>query len=86
MKEIELRSIGGHVEVYSEAGVFLFSADTVQEALQELVQDDLKRGGTIMKEIELRSIGGHVEVYSEAGVFLFSADTVQEALQELEQP
>lgn len=38
MKEIELRSIWGHVEVYSEAGVFLFSADTVQEALQELEQ------------------------------------------------
>jgi len=35
MKEIELRQIGGHVEVYS-AGVFLFSADTVREALQEL--------------------------------------------------
>lgn len=36
MKNIELRYVGRHVEVYSEAGVFLFSADTVREAMEEL--------------------------------------------------
>lgn len=36
MLEIEMRYVGGHVEVYSGAGVFLFSADTVREAMAEL--------------------------------------------------
>lgn len=31
-----IRFISGHVEVYDEQGTFLFSADTQQEALQEL--------------------------------------------------
>ena len=31
MKDIELRYVGGHVEVYTEAGAFLFSADTLRE-------------------------------------------------------
>ena len=32
----EIRSVGGHVEVYTRGGVFLFSADTVREAMEEL--------------------------------------------------
>lgn len=36
MKEFELRYVGSHVEVYSENGAFLFSADTVREAMEEL--------------------------------------------------
>ena len=36
MKDIELRYVGGHVEVYTEAGAFLFSADTLREAMEEL--------------------------------------------------
>ena len=28
MKDVELRYVGGHVEVYTGAGAFLFSADT----------------------------------------------------------
>ena len=32
MSEYEIRSVGGHVEVYTRGGVFLFSADTVREA------------------------------------------------------
>ena len=32
----ELRYVRGHVEVYDEAGVFCFSADTVSEAQEEL--------------------------------------------------
>lgn len=36
MLEIEMRYVGGHVEVYSGAGIFLFSADTVREAMAEL--------------------------------------------------
>ena len=31
MKDIELRYVGGHVEVYTVAGAFLFSADTLRE-------------------------------------------------------
>ena len=31
MKDVELRYVGGHVEVYTEAGAFLFSADTLRE-------------------------------------------------------
>lgn len=34
-REIEMRFVGGHVEVYA-AGRFLFSADTMREAMQEL--------------------------------------------------
>ena len=34
--DCELRYVGGHVEVYSLAGVFLFSADTAREAMEEL--------------------------------------------------
>ena len=36
MSEYEIRSVGGHVEVYTGAGWFLFSADTVREAMEEL--------------------------------------------------
>lgn len=36
MKEFEMRYVGSHVEVYSSSGVFLFSADTVREAMEEL--------------------------------------------------
>ena len=43
MKEIELRSIGGHVEVYSEAGVFLFSADTVRKRCKSWNSRKLRR-------------------------------------------
>ena len=31
MKDVELRYVGGHVEVYTGAGAFLFSADTLRE-------------------------------------------------------
>lgn len=36
MLEIEMRYVGGHVEVYTRTGTFLFSADTVREAMEEL--------------------------------------------------
>ena len=36
MSEYEIRSVGGHVEAYTRGGVFLFSADTVREAMEEL--------------------------------------------------
>ena len=36
MKDIELRYVGGHVEVYKYRGAFLFSADTLREAMEEL--------------------------------------------------
>ena len=36
MKDIELRYVGGHVEVYTEAGAFLFAVDTLREAMEEL--------------------------------------------------
>jgi len=36
MKDVELRYVGGHVEVYTVAGAFLFSADTLREAMEEL--------------------------------------------------
>ena len=33
MKDIELRYVGGHVEVYTGAGAFLFSADTLRRCV-----------------------------------------------------
>ena len=36
MKDVELRYVGGHVEVYTGTGAFLFSADTLREAMDEL--------------------------------------------------
>ena len=33
MKDVELRYVGGHVEVYTGAGAFLFS---LREAMEEL--------------------------------------------------
>ena len=39
MMEVEFRFVRGHVEVYSQEGLFLFSADTVSEARMELVED-----------------------------------------------
>ena len=36
MSEYEIRAVGGHVEVYTRGGVFLFAADTVREAMEEL--------------------------------------------------
>ena len=32
----QFRYVAGHIEVYSEYGEFLFSADTMQEAREEL--------------------------------------------------
>ena len=34
--DYEIRYVGGHVEVYSMAGAFLFSADTAREAMEEM--------------------------------------------------
>lgn len=34
--KVRFRQVYGHVEVYGEDGQFLFSADTEQEARQEL--------------------------------------------------
>lgn len=31
-----IRSVGSHVEVYTQSGSFLFSADTTREAMEEL--------------------------------------------------
>ena len=36
MTEYRMIEIGGHIEVYGRGGEFIFSADTVQEALGEL--------------------------------------------------
>lgn len=36
MMDCRILYVGGHVEVYSAAGVFLFSADTMREAMDEL--------------------------------------------------
>ena len=36
MKDVELREVGGHVEVFSGAGAVLCSADTLREAREEL--------------------------------------------------
>jgi hypothetical protein len=36
MSEVIFRNVNGHVEVYTRAGAFLFSADTAQEAMEEL--------------------------------------------------
>ena len=36
MSDIEIRYVGGHVEVYSRSGAFLFSTDNVREAMEEL--------------------------------------------------
>lgn len=36
MKDFEMRYVGSHVEVYSGSGAFLFSADTVREAMEEV--------------------------------------------------
>ena len=36
MSDFEMRYVGSHVEVYTRGGVFLFSADTVREAMEEL--------------------------------------------------
>lgn len=34
-----IRQVAGHVEVYSRSGVFLFSADSTREAMQELREE-----------------------------------------------
>jgi len=34
--EYRIKYVGGHIEVYDADGKFLFSADTVQEAMQDL--------------------------------------------------
>lgn len=35
LKDIEIRYVGSHVEVYA-GGAFMFSADTMREAMEEL--------------------------------------------------
>ena len=34
--DYEIRYVGSHVEVYSAAGAFLFSADNTREAMEEM--------------------------------------------------
>ena len=43
MKDFEMRYVGSHVEVYSGSGAFLFSADTVREAMEELADLEEER-------------------------------------------
>lgn len=31
-----IRNVGGHVEVYTRTGTFLFSADSTREAMEEM--------------------------------------------------
>ena len=38
MKDFEMRYVGSHVEVLTRTGEFLFSADTVREAMEELAE------------------------------------------------
>lgn len=35
-----MKTVQSHIEVYDESGLFLFSADNQQEALQELQQQE----------------------------------------------
>lgn len=37
--QVEIRYVRGHVEVFSAGGDFLFSADTMGEALADLRED-----------------------------------------------
>lgn len=37
--DVIMKNVGGHIEVYDRAGRFLFSADTEQEAWNELEAD-----------------------------------------------
>ena len=37
-----IRQVAGHVEVYSHSGVFLFSADSTREAMQEPGEEGAK--------------------------------------------
>ena len=48
MKDFEMRYVGSHVEVYTGSGVFLFSADTVREAMDDK---------TVFNVSELKNIG-----------------------------
>ena len=36
MKDVELKYVSGNVRVYRGTGVYLFSADTLGEAMEEL--------------------------------------------------
>lgn len=36
MTNYDFRYVGGHVEVYSRGGSFLFSADSMREAMAEI--------------------------------------------------
>ena len=54
MSEYEIRSVGGHVEVYTRGGVFLFSADTVREAMEEL--DEAVPGNTSGARVESSNV------------------------------
>ena len=39
MKEFEMLNVDSPIEVYTAGGVFLFSADTVREAMEELEEE-----------------------------------------------
>ena len=38
-----MRNVGSHIEVYTVGGVFLFSADTVREAMEELEEEEQRK-------------------------------------------
>ncbi len=40
MAVYSMRSVGGHIQVYDYRGNFLFSADTEQEAREELRENE----------------------------------------------
>lgn len=37
--QVQFRNVRGHIEVYTLRGEFLFSADTMGEAMEELRED-----------------------------------------------
>ena len=45
----QFRQVAGHIEVYSESGEFLFSADTMQEAWAELMDCAFRFTGILRK-------------------------------------
>lgn len=42
MAEYRVKTVSGHVEVYAPNGEFVFSADTVKEAMEELREEILQ--------------------------------------------
>ena len=70
MKDFEMRYVGSHVEVYTGSGVFLFSADTVREAMEERdkIVHEARKQAEIAAQKQLEAVKQQIQIEKDEAI------------------